>query len=132
MPKIDMRLIENVLTAMQSDTAANSCTSKTFAGICMKLSSFYTDLSFTRWRNARSDPRNTHDYCLELQDKFYRWQDASNAWTWKYNELTDITGVRGVVERRRARKQLATFERLLFQHWDNRTGCWTFGKYTFG
>lgn len=132
MPRINYDFICNVMNSMNSTSAPASCTSAIFAGVCKKLASYYADLYFVRWSNARKDYRCSKEERDSMRDKFYEWQDAARAWEWRYAELTSTLRALGVVERRRLRKNHRTFERLLFKHWDSTTGCWTFGNYTFG
>lgn len=132
MPKINSDFIYNVMNAMNSTSAPANCTSAIFAGVCKKLANYYADLYFERWGDMRKDTRFSAEERHAMRDKFYAWQDAARAWEWRYDELTSTLHARGVVERRRLRKNHRTFERLLFKHWDATTGCWTFGNYTFG
>lgn len=132
MLKIDSSYVDNVMAAVKSPSAPASCTSAIFAGICKKIASFYADLYFVRWSDARNDYRRSKEYCVAMQDKFYEWQDQAQNWQWRYEELTSTRRAKTAAERRRLRKNHLTFERLLFKHWDDKEGMWHFSNYIFG
>lgn len=132
MPRVEYEYIANVYAAMKSTNYPVGCTSRVFAAICMKLADYYSTLYHHRYVKAKQDYRIPTEDVEELRRIYLDWVDAASNWREKYYELSDIRGVHSLSERRRVRKNNATFERLLFKHWDSTTGCWTFGNYTFG
>lgn len=132
--KISLRDVSNILDAAHSVNAASCCTSRILAGICYKLTSYWLELAESHYKTALKDNRTTPEYIAYLRANVDAISDCFDAWLHTYSTLCDtvIHSAKNAKTRRAAFHANRTFERVLFSHWSEKTGCWTFNGYTFG